>query len=226
MLNDKGGYNMRTVFDEKLAEIHRDLLQMGRMVNETIYKSVKSLVNHDADLAQVVINGDEKINQKENDIDRKSHEIIALQQPNTKDLRRVLSVMRASSDLERMGDHAQSVAEVTIRVKGQKRDNDLENIISNMGEKISAMCADVIDAFVEFDVEKAIATAKRDDEVNKLYKQLRSESIKLMQRDPESVLAASDYSFVGMHLERIGDYVKNIAEWIVYLDTGAITDLD
>src|SRR5699024_5566054 len=101
---------MRTVFDERLAEIHRDLSQLGRMVNEAIYKSVKALVDHDAELAQEVITGDLKINDKENEIDRKCYEIIALQQPNTTDLRRVLAVMRASSDLERMGDHAQSVS--------------------------------------------------------------------------------------------------------------------
>lgn len=217
---------MRTVFDEKLAEIHRDLLQMGRMVNETIYKAVKSLVNHDAELAQHVIDGDVKINQKENDIDRKCYEIMALQQPNTKDLRRVLAVMRASSDLERMGDHAQSIAEATIRVKGEKKNDELEKIISTMGEKISAMCTDVIDAFVEFDVDKAVSTAERDKEVDDLYHQLRLSAVELMRQDPESVLSASDYAFVGMHLERIGDYVKNISEWIVYLDSGEIVDLD
>ena len=217
---------MRTIFDEKLAEIHRDLLQLGRMVNDTIYKSVKGLVNHDAVIAQQVIDGDEKINQKENEIDRKSYEIIALQQPNASDLRRVLAVMRASSDLERMGDHAASVSETTIRVKGKKRDEDLEHIISQMGEKITSMCTDIIDAFVEFDVDKARTTAKRDKEVDELYQSLRLAAVKLMKQDPDSVLAAADYSFVGMHLERIGDYVKNIAEWIVYLDTGKITDLD
>ena len=217
---------MRTIFDEKLAEIHRDLLQLGRMVNDTIYKSVKGLVNHDAVIAQQVIDGDEKINQKENEIDRKSYEIIALQQPNASDLRRVLAVIRASSELERMGDHAASVSETTIRVKGKKRDEDLEHIISQMGEKITSMCTDIIDAFVEFDVDKARTTAKRDKEVDELYLSLRLAAVKLMKQDPDSVLAAADYSFVGMHLERIGDYVKNIAEWIVYLDTGKITDLD
>ena len=217
---------MRTIFDEKLAEIHRDLLQLGRMVNDTIYKSVKGLVNHDAVIAQQVIDGDEKINRKENEIDRKSYEIIALQQPNASDLRRVLAVMRASSELERMGDHAASVSETTIRVKGKKRDEDLEHIISQMGEKITSMCTDIIDAFVEFDVDKARTTAKRDKEVDELYLSLRLAAVKLMKQDPDSVLAAADYSFVGMHLERIGDYVKNIAEWIVYLDTGKITDLD
>lgn len=217
---------MRTVFDEKLAEIHRDLLQLGRMANEAIYKSVKALVNHDADLARQVLAGDEKLNQKENDIDRKSYEIIALQQPNTTDLRRVLAVMRASSDLERMGDHAGSISQVTINVKGKKRDENLENIISEMGEKISVMCTDIIDAFVEFDVDKAKETAGRDIEIDELYKSLRFAAVELMKNDPDSVLAAADYSFVGMHLERIGDYVKNIGEWIVYLDTGEITDLD
>lgn len=217
---------MRTIFDEKLAELHRDLSQLGRMVNEAIYKAVKALINHDAELAQQVIDGDKKINQKENDIDRKCYEIIALQQPNTTDLRRVLAVMRASSDLERMGDHAQNIAEVTINVKGKKRNIDLENKISDMGQKVTDMCTDVIDAFVEFDVDKAVETSKRDNEVDALYKELRFDAIDLMKNDPDAVLAASDYSFVGMHLERIGDYVKNIGEWIVYLDSGEIIDLD
>ena len=217
---------MRTILDEKLAELHRDLSQLGRMVNEAIYKAVKALINHDAELAQQVIDGDKKINQKENDIDRKCYEIIALQQPNTTDLRRVLAVMRASSDLERMGDHAQNIAEVTINVKGKKRNVDLENKISDMGQKVTDMCTDVIDAFVEFDVDKAVETSKRDNEVDALYKELRFDAIDLMKNDPDAVLAASDYSFVGMHLERIGDYVKNIGEWIVYLDSGEIIDLD
>lgn len=209
-----------------MNQIKQRLLQLGRMVNDTIYKSVKGLVNHDAVIAQQVIDGDEKINQKENEIDRKSYEIIALQQPNASDLRRVLAVMRASSELERMGDHAASISETTIRVKGKKRDEDLEHIISQMGEKITSMCTDIIDAFVEFDVDKARTTAKRDKEVDELYQSLRLAAVKLMKQDPDSVLAAADYSFVGMHLERIRDYVKNIAEWIVYLDTGKITDLD
>ena len=217
---------MRSVFDEKLAEIHRELSQLGRMVNEAIYKSVKALINHDAELAQEVIDGDLKINQKENEIDRKCYEIIALEQPNASDLRRVLAVMRASSDLERMGDHAENISKVTINVKGNKRDTGLEKEIAQIGDKINTMCSDIIDAFVEFDVEKAKATAEKDNEVDEQYHLLRMSSIELMKRDSESVLAAADYSFVGMHLERIGDYITNIAEWIVYLDTGEIVDLD
>lgn len=217
---------MRSIFDERLAEIHRELSQLGRMVNEAIYKSVKALINHDAQLAQEVIDGDLKINQKENVIDQKCYAIIALEQPNASDLRRVLAVMRASSDLERMGDHAENISKVTINVKGNKRDAGLEKQIAQIGDKINGMCSDIIDAFVEFDVDKAKVTAQMDDEVDKQYHQLRMSSIELMKSDSESVLAAADYSFVGMHLERIGDYITNIAEWIVYLDTGEIVDLD
>lgn len=217
---------MRTLFDEKLTEIHEDFLDLGRMVNEAIEKSIQSLVNHDAELAQEVIDGDKIINEKEREIDRKCYEIIALEQPNTSDLRRVLAVMRASADLERMGDHADNISEVTIAVKGHKRDKGLEKIINEMGDKIQSMGADILDAFVDFDVEKAVATARRDREINQAYKELRHAVIHIVKEDRDAALAASDYSFVGMHLERIGDYIKNIGEWIVYLDTGEITDLD
>jgi phosphate transport system protein len=217
---------MRTVFDEKLAEIHRDLSQLGRMVNEAIYKSIKSLINHDDKLAGQVIRDDVKINEKERSIDQKCYEIIALQQPNASDLRRVLAVMRASSDLERMGDHSKNIAEVTINVKGNKRDALLEKKINTMGEKITEMCTDIIDAFVDFDVDKARETAAKDKEIDDLYHDLRFSALDLMKQDPDSVMAASDYSFAGMHLERIGDYVTNIGEWIVYLESGEIVDLD
>ena len=217
---------MRRVFNEELAEIHRDILQLGRMTNEAIYKSVKSLVNHNAELAQEVIDKDKHINEKENKIDRKCYEIIALQQPNASDLRRVISVMRISSDLERMGDHAENISKVTVRMDGEKKNLKLEQSINQMGGKINSMCSGIIDAFLEFDVDKAIFVAKRDTEIDHIYHDLRSSIIESVREDPDAVLTASDYSFVGMHLERIGDYIKNIGEWIVYLDTGEITDLD
>ncbi|MDN6161199.1 MAG: phosphate signaling complex protein PhoU [Atopostipes sp.] len=216
---------MRTIFDEKLDEIHNELSKLGRMVNQAIEKSVDALDNHDVDLANEVRDGDEKINQMQNDIDEKSYEIIALQQPNTFDLRRVISVMRAASELERMGDHAVNIANVTINVKGTKRDAELEEEITEMGDVINKMCYDIIQAFVDFDIDKALATAKKDELVDRKYTDLRLSALSLMEEDTKYILAAADYSFVGMHLERIGDYIKNIAEWIIYLDTGDIIEL-
>lgn len=216
---------MRTLFDESLVEIHGELSEMGRTVNTAIGKSVEALVRHDVAIATEVIENDLVINKKQNEIDQKCYEIIALQQPNTSDLRRILAVMRAASELERMGDHATNIADVTINVKGTKRDQELEEQISKMGEKLSSMSHDIIEAFVSFDVEQAVATAKEDQKIDDMYRELRSTAVSLMQKDPKYVFAAADYSFVGMHLERIGDYIKNIAEWIVYLDTGEITEL-
>lgn len=216
---------MRTVFDENLAELHGDLTEMGRAVNVAIDQAVTALVNHDVTISNEVIENDLKINKMQNDIDQRCYEIIALQQPNTSDLRRILAVMRAASELERMGDHAVNIAEVTINVKGTERDQLLEKQISKMGEKVKRMSYDIIEAFVSFDVEQAVETAKQDQEIDQMYHELRSSALSLMKQDPKYVIAAADYSFVGMHLERIGDYIKNIAEWIVYLDTGQIIEL-
>jgi phosphate transport system protein len=217
---------MRTVFDAQLAEIHRDFLQLGRMVNEAIYKSVKGFVNHDIELCKQIIEDDLVINRKETDIDRKSNEVIALQQPNARDLRRVIAVIRASSNLERMADHAQNIAESTINIKDAKHNEELEAIIEEMGEKVVKMSSDIIDAFVQFDVEAAENIAASDIDIDILYNKLRFHAVEWMKKNPENVLAASDYSFMGRDLERIGDYVTNIAEGIVYLHTGEIVDFN
>lgn len=216
---------MRTAFDESLDDIHDELSKLGRMVNQAIEKSVDALDKHDVELANEVRDGDAAINQMQNDIDEKSYEIIALQQPNTFDLRRVISVMRAASELERMGDHAVNIATVTINVKGTKRDAELEEQITEMGDVINKMCRKIIKAFIDFDIEQALATAKEDKLVDRMYNDLRLSALSLMEENTKYILAAADYSFVGMHLERIGDYIKNIAEWIVYLDTGDIIEL-
>lgn len=216
---------MRTIFDEKLAEIHNDLLDLGAMVNNAIYKSVESFVDHDVQLAEEIIKEDLEINKKENEIDRKCSEIIALQQPNTTDLRRVIAVIRAASNLERMGDHAQNVAEGTINIKGQKRNEELEELIQTMGNIVAQMSTDIINAFVDFDVVAAREVSARDEKVDNYYNLLRLTAIDSMREDPELVLATSDYSFIGRDLERIGDYVTNIAEGIIYLDSGEIVDL-
>lgn|SRR5699024_9167835 len=217
---------MRKIFDEKLAEIHRDLLQLGIMVNRAICNSVKAFVTKDIDLADEIIKNDLLINQKENEIDKKCTEIIALQQPLASDLRRVIAVIRASSNLERMGDHAQNIAEAVINIKNEKQLTELETIFKSMGDKVIQMSADIIDAFVDFNVEAAQEIARRDEEIDNSYNLFRLTAIDIMKEDPSTVFAASDYSFIGRDLERIGDYITNIAEGIVYLDSGKIVDLN
>lgn len=217
---------MRTIFDKRLDELHQDLIRLGTYVNRAISKSIQTFIEFDTEMAQVVIEEDKIINDMEHDIERKCSELIAIQQPNATDLRRVIAVLRAATNLERMGDHAQNIAEATINIQGNKRNDELENIIIEMSEKVQEMSSDIIDAFVVFDVDQAVEIAKRDITVDDLYNKLRFTAIRLMQEDPNAVYAGADYSFIGMDLERIGDYVTNIAEGILYLESGEVVDLN
>ncbi len=217
---------MRRVFEEELNSLHVHFFEMGKMVNEAIYKSVKAFVNHDKELAQQVIDGDLEINKHEVELEKQCFEMIALQQPVTTDLRKIVTVMKASADLERMGDHAVSIAKSTLRVKGTKRIYEVEAEIAEMSEKVKVMVQGVLDAYINFDTKKAKAVALSDRAVDKDAKRINHDCIEHMKADPEIVLGGSDYMLVTGYLERIGDYVTNISEWIVYLNSGKVVELN
>lgn len=217
---------MRRAYDEELATLHRQFSQMGNMVNEAIYKSIKAFVKHDKELAKQVIEEDAKINQLEHDIEQECVELIALQQPVTADLRKIITIMKSSADLERMGDHAVSISKSTIRVKGNKRNNDIEAKISKAGERIKSMGNDILDAFIAYDEELALEIAERDTQIDKITDEIKNDCVEEMKKDPELVLGATDYMLTSSYIERIGDYVTNISEWIVYFRTGEIQELN
>jgi phosphate transport system protein len=151
--------------------------------------------------------------------------MIALQQPVTTDLRKIITVMKASSDLERMGDHAVSIAKSTIRVKGQERIAEVEKDISEMSDYVKKMVDNILVAYVKTDQADAKMIAKMDQRVNEYYEKIYYETIAAMKANPETVVSGTDYINVAQYLERIGDYVTNICEWIVYLATGKISEL-
>jgi phosphate transport system protein len=209
---------LRSQFEEDLTKLHDKFDKMGQYVNTAINKSVKAFIDHDKSLAKEVIAEDDRINAKEQDL--------ALQQPVTLDLRKIVTIMKASSDLERMGDHAVSIAKSTIRVKGNKRVLEIENEISEMATHVMAMVSEVLVAYVNTDSQKAIEIAMSDKVTNQYFKSIYRHSIEAMQENPETVIVGADYLQVAGFLERIGDYVTNICEWIVYLTTGKIEELD
>lgn len=217
---------MRSVLDGQLDELHRKLMEQGVLVTRAIENSLHAFNANDSELGKQVMEEDKRINKMQHEIDLQSQQLIAMQQPNTRDLRRIIAVIRASSNLERMGDHAKNVAEVLRFVNTEERTKSLEEVINQMSDMVLEMTRNIIDAFVEFDVTRAIEIAARDREVDKVYEELRFAAVEEMQINPSHVDTASQYSFIGMDLERIGDYVKNIAEELVYLDTGKIIDLN
>ncbi len=217
---------LRTQFEEELLNLHNQFYEMGMLVSSAIHKSVRAYVRHDKEIAQEVIENDLAINNMEVRLEKKSFEMIALQQPVTTDLRMIITVMKASSDLERMGDHAVSIAKSTIRVKGETRIAEIEKEISDMSDYVTKMVDNVLVAYVKTDQEDARMIAQMDDRVNEYYKDIYYKTIESMKENPETVVSGTDYLSVAQYLERIGDYVTNICEWIVYLATGKISELN
>ena len=219
---------MRKTFDEDLNTMHGQFTKMGLMVNENILRSVKSFINHDIELASETKRKDKEINKLETDIENFCFRLIALQQPVTSDLRSIVTVMKASSDLERMGDHAVSIARAVIRVKERqnKRIPEVEAMIGEMAEEVKHMVEEVLDAYVRVDTDEANRIAELDGKVDDYFVKINHFCLKKMAADHEVVPGGADYISVAGYLERIGDYVTNICERIVYLKTGEIVELN
>ena len=216
---------MRSTFEEQLNNLHLRFSEMGMMASEAIMKSVKAYVNHDKALAKEVIENDRFINKREVDLEKKSFEMIALQQPVTSDLRMVVTVLKASSDLERMGDHAVSIAQETIRVKGEIRIPEIEKDIADMGDLSTAIVEDSLEAYLKKDSEMAEKVADQDGDIHREGKEINDASISAMQKSVDNVLSGSSYMLVESYLERVSDYATNICEWVVYLNTGHVVEL-
>ena len=217
---------MRVLFNQEIEELLKKFNQMAALVDEAIYDSVKSFVNHDKDLAKKVIDNDYKINDLEKEIDVECTGLIALQQPNTSDLRKIMMILTASSDLERMADHAVSISQATIRLKGSKRSNRTEKLLSDMSEIIKWMVQQITVALTNFDMEHAMDVASRDDEIDNYDHEIRKIATERMESNPDVVSGGMDYVLVSSYIERIGDYVTNLAECLVYLETGENRELN
>jgi phosphate transport system protein len=215
----------RTHFEKELEELHYDVLKMGSHVEEAIANAIASLVNHDTELAQKVIDDDDRIDKMEVEIDNKCAKIIVTQQPIARDLRIVLTGLKIVTDLERMADHAVDIAKTTLRIAHQKYIKPLIDI-PRMAEIVREMVKMSLDSYVRQDLELARAIGEKDDIVDALYKQVFRELLTYMMEDPRNIDQATQFLFVARYLERIADHATNICEWVIYLDTGEHIDLN
>ena len=217
---------LRAQFEVELGKLHNQFYAMGNEVLGQINNTVRAFTTHDRELAKEVIEADKKINEFEVKLEKKSLEIIALQQPVSTDLRRVITVLKATSDLERMGDHAVSIAKAAIRMKGEVRIPIVEEEIKNMGKKVRRLVESSLDLYLNSgDIETAYEIAAGDEIINEYYSKIQELTTEEIKKNPDSLIAGRDYFQVLTYLERIGDYAKNICEWVVYLRTGDITEL-
>ncbi|HFR3771433.1 TPA: phosphate signaling complex protein PhoU, partial [Streptococcus suis] len=209
-----------------LGKLHNQFYAMGNEVQAQINNAVRAFTTHDRELAKEVIEADSKINEFEVKLEKKSLEIIALQQPVSTDLRRVITVLKATSDLERMGDHAVSIAKATIRMKGEVRIQIVEDEIKKMGKEVRNLVEAALELYLNAsEIETAYEVAARDEIINNFYATIQELTTEEIKKNPDALIAGRDYFQVLTYLERVGDYAKNICEWMVYLRTGDITEL-
>ena len=217
---------LRAQFEEELGKLHNQFYAMGNEVQAQINNAVRAFTTHDRELAKEVIEADSKINEFEVKLEKKSLEIIALQQPVSTDLRRVITVLKATSDLERMGDHAVSIAKATIRMKGEVRIQIVEDEIKKMGKEVRNLVEAALDLYLNAsEIETAYEVAARDEIINNFYATIQELTTEEIKKNPDALIAGRDYFQVLTYLERVGAYAKNICEWMVYLRTGDITEL-
>ena len=215
----------RPPLDAEMQEIKDHVLRMGFLVEEAIRAAITALSAHDAEAATAVIVNDRRINESQREISTLITRAIATQSPVARDLRFLLSLDHVSYELERMGDHAGSVAKQVRKLAPfppLKRYVDLPA----MGELAAVLVGDILRALVDIDVAQARDVAARDDEIDTLYHRTFDEVVELMRADPANVERGTRILFAAHYLERIGDRVTNIAEDVVFLASGEIEDLN
>ena len=209
---------MRSRFDEQLALLNRELIEMGARCEEVIALAAKSMADGDVCLAKQVAPLDAEIDQKEREVENLCLKLLLQQQPVARDLREISSALKMISDLERIGDQAADIAELTRFVR--LPDGPGRQRIEEMSKAVIRMVTDSVDSFVKRDLELAREVCREDDQVDDLFNQVKKELIGLIAADADSGELWLDLIMVAKYLERIGDHATNVAEWVEYSITG------
>jgi len=210
-----------TIFDDELRNLKEKILRMGSLVETAIRDSIKSLVDRDSELARDVIRRDHQINALDVEIDEECIKLIALRQPKAGDLRFITTAMKITTDLERMGDLAESISERAIELNEEPILKPYIDI-PRMAEISQRMLRDALDALVKGDTKLATDVIKRDDEVDCLNVQVFNELLFFMIQEPRNVSRATRITYVSKYIERIADHATNIAEMVIYMVEGRI----
>jgi phosphate transport system protein len=209
------------IIDQQLKVLRDKVLLLGGKAESAVERAMKALITRDSALAQKVLDDDKVINQMELEIDRLSVEIIALYQPAAHDLRLVISVAKITPVLERLADHAGNIAEAVL-VINEEPEIRLFPDLALMSDKAADMLRRALDAFIEEDAEAARLIIKDDKFIDDSYKKVFGELIGMIINDPTTTTSAAQLLFVAKHLERIGDYIKDVCELTVYLAEASI----
>lgn len=215
--------NMRNRFDRQLVQLNNELIEMGGMIEKAISDTVKALVNQDIELASNVIEYDEEIDHQEREIEQLCLKLLLQQQPVAKDLRLISAALKMITDMERIGDHATDISEITIELSKESYIKKLDHI-QQMAKETMIMLVQSVEAFVNKDMDKAMAVIVHDDVVDDLFNKVKAELIAMIHEDVNAGEQASDLLMAAKYFERIGDHATNISEWVIFSITGQHPD--
>ena len=209
---------MRNRFEQQLEQLHLELIKMGAQCEEAISASVKALLDGDQAMAEKAIQRERDIDQKERDIESLCMKLLLQQQPVARDLRTISSALKMISDMERIGDQAADIAEITPHIGSTDLPGRVH--IADMGRAAVKMVTDSVDSFVKKDLTMAMAVIQYDDIVDQLFNEVKGDLTALIAGDSASAELALDMLMIAKYLERIGDHAVNVAEWVSYSITG------
>jgi phosphate transport system protein len=208
-------------YEDELNSLAAECVRMGGLCEAQVADAVTGVVKRNQELAASVVVRDDKLDEAERDIERKTIRLIALRQPVADDLRRAMAAMKVANNLERCGDLAKNIAKRTLVIIESDPMTPLTRSIERMGKLVLGRLSSVLDAYSRSDLERALAVWSQDDEVDEHYNSLFRELLTYMMGDPRTITACAHMLFVAKNLERIGDHATNIAEIVHYEITGA-----
>ncbi len=209
---------MRSRFDEQLALLNRELIEMGALCEEVIALASKALTEQDAALARRVAPLDEEIDRKERTIESMCLKLLLQQQPVARDLRQISAALKMITDMERIGDQAEDIAEIVTFLDGHTAEND--DLLREMAKAVIKMVTESVDAYVRRDTALAEKVIADDDTVDRYFDGIKRRLIGSIARDPADGEYALDVLMIAKYFERIGDHATNIAEWVIFSITG------
>jgi phosphate transport system protein len=207
-------------FSAELEDIRSRVLQMGGLVEQQIEHALEALIKGSTAEGEAVIMNDTQVNKMEVTIDEECNQIIARRQPAASDLRLVVAVIKTITDLERIGDEAEKIARMAVRLAGEERPKNNYAEIQALGVHVRQMMHDALDAFARLDIEAALRVAREDRKVDQKYEGTMRQLITYMMEDPRTISRVMNVIWAARALERIGDHARNICEYIIYLVKG------
>lgn len=224
IISQEGLVDMRDYYNKQLSELEKMMCDMGQMIETAIEDAMTALLEKDQEKAKEIIQNDEKVDHQQKKIEDLCMQLLLSQQPVATDLRQISSAIKMVTDMERIGDHAADISEITLQLTQSGYPHDLTEV-KKMAKETTNMLKDSLDAYIEKNAQKAVKVIHQDDVVDDYFSRIKKEIIRQINESSEGGEQEADLLMIIKYLERIGDHATNIAEWVLFYITGEHPDV-